>query len=157
MILSVHFLFGAAVGGALNNPVLGLPVAFASHYMLDSLPHREYDINNVTNIATVGWRKGIRDFEKIALDISLGFLLLVFLTPNNTLLPWLLLFGFIACVPDAISFLHFLIPRNILLKNKMRFHKLIHIHENKNDTPWKIGILFQILTAFAAIVFLIGL
>src|SRR3989344_8682786 len=108
MILSVHFLFGAAVGGALNNPALGLPVAFASHYMLDSLPHREYDINNVTNISTVGWRKGIGDFAKITLDICLGFLLIFLLAPNNTILPWLLLFGFVACIPDAISFLHFL-------------------------------------------------
>ncbi len=157
MILSVHFLFGAAVGGALNNPVLALPAVFASHYMLDSLPHREYEIDNVTNIHTVGWHKTIKDFVKIAVDIVFGFILVIFAASDSAALPWLLIFGFIACVPDAISFLHFLAPNNILLKHQIRFHKLIHIHKNKNDTPWKIGILFQILTAFAAIVFLINL
>lgn len=157
MILSVHFLFGAAVGGALNNPVLGLPAAFASHYMLDSLPHREYDIPNVEHISSVGWRRAVNDLAKIAFDISLGFILIILVAQNNTILPWLLLFGFIACIPDGISFLNFLLPNNILLKQQIRFHKRIHIHENKNDTPWKIGLLFQILTTIASITLLVGL
>jgi len=154
MILSVHILFGAAVGNAMGNAALGVPLAFASHYMLDALPHREYDIDRVENVARVGIRAALFDFAKVFIDFFGGLIALILIAPPETVLPWLLVFGFIACVPDGISFLNFALPNNRILKRQLRFHKYIHIHPNKSDTPWRIGIPFQIAAVLAAIVLL---
>ena len=157
MILSVHFLFGAAVGGALNNPTLGLPIALASHYMLDSLPHREYSIDNVENISVVGWHKAVIDLFKVAFDFFAGLVVLILLLPSSASLPWLMLFGFLACVPDGLSFLHFLTKKNNHLTKHLNFHKRIHIHQIKEETSWGFGIIFQVLAVISSVVFLLSL
>ena len=39
MIATNHYLAGMAVAATLSNPLYVIPVAFASHFVLDSLPH----------------------------------------------------------------------------------------------------------------------
>ncbi len=34
-----HALTGALIGGVIASPIIALPVAFASHFLLDALPH----------------------------------------------------------------------------------------------------------------------
>ena len=125
-----------------------------SHYLLDSLPHREYDIDRVENLSRTGWRRAAIDFIKIFIDFFGGMAILVFIAPASIPLPWLLLWGFFAALPDGISFLHYLWPDNKPLAAQQRFHKLIHIKQDKKETPWRLGIPFQIAVALAAIVLL---
>ena len=48
MILTPHSIVGAALANAFpDNPALGFGLAFASHYVLDMLPHTEYNISNL--------------------------------------------------------------------------------------------------------------
>ncbi len=77
MVLTSHILAGAAIATRINNPILGFVLAFLSHYFLDFIPHREYLIKNVKEKQ---WSKSYFDFLKIALDISLGVLIIIFLT-----------------------------------------------------------------------------
>ncbi len=44
MLYTPHFLVGAAILKYLPNPYLGLPLALASHVVLDLLPHWDFDI-----------------------------------------------------------------------------------------------------------------
>jgi len=44
-----HALTGAAIGLALQNPLLVVPVAFASHFILDSLPHFNHPLYTFGN------------------------------------------------------------------------------------------------------------
>ena len=39
MIGTNHFLVGVGIATVLKNPLLAVPVAFASHYVVDMLPH----------------------------------------------------------------------------------------------------------------------
>jgi hypothetical protein len=39
MTATNHFLTGALIGGLVKNPLIALPLAFASHFVLDMLPH----------------------------------------------------------------------------------------------------------------------
>jgi hypothetical protein len=38
-----HALTGAVIGLSVSSPAIALPVAFASHYVMDALPHYDYD------------------------------------------------------------------------------------------------------------------
>ena len=47
MILTSHALVGSALSNIVpNNPVIGFGLAFASHYLIDAVPHRDYDIED---------------------------------------------------------------------------------------------------------------
>ncbi|MFH1455254.1 MAG: hypothetical protein ABIF22_02970 [bacterium] len=47
MILTPHAIVGATLANIFpNDPALGFGLAFFSHYILDMLPHTDYDINN---------------------------------------------------------------------------------------------------------------
>lgn len=44
-----HALTGAAIGLAVQNPLLVMPIAFASHFVLDSLPHFDHPLYTFGN------------------------------------------------------------------------------------------------------------
>lgn len=44
MLLTVHVIAGAAVGLGLPNPLLSAPIAFATHLVLDAIPHWNYPV-----------------------------------------------------------------------------------------------------------------
>jgi hypothetical protein len=43
MTISNHLLVGAAIATVVKQPLLALPLAFASHFVLDALPHFGYN------------------------------------------------------------------------------------------------------------------
>ena len=46
MILTPHSIVGAAIANLIpENPELGFALAYASHYAIDMIPHRDYDID----------------------------------------------------------------------------------------------------------------
>ena len=52
MTLTPHSIVGAAIANLMpENPELGFAIAWASHYALDTIPHREYDIDHLFNNA----------------------------------------------------------------------------------------------------------
>jgi hypothetical protein len=44
MLLVVHVIAGAVVGVAIPNPALSAPVSFATHMLLDAVPHWNYPV-----------------------------------------------------------------------------------------------------------------
>jgi len=44
MLLTPHILVGALIGFKIQNPWLVFILAIISHFALDAIPHREYDI-----------------------------------------------------------------------------------------------------------------
>lgn len=148
MILTVHLLAGAVI--AQNFPYLipGLFSAFLSHYFLDFLFHREYLIKNILEKR---WRNSFFDFLKVVLDLLFGiFLVLVF--SKNILLAFV--GGFFGILPDGMTFLFLLFPRNKFLKKHYYFHRrVIHFFANKK-IPLFWGIFNQVLLFSIAVYFL---
>ncbi len=151
MLLAVHMLFGAAAGATIQEPAGAFALAFATHYFLDSLPHREYEIPHIENIRAHSFSRALPDFLKIAADICAGIFMLWLLAPPQQTPLYLIALGMAAALPDAISFLHFLAPNNAILAAQKRFHKKIHIHPEKKETPWGLGIGAQIAVVFASL------
>lgn len=137
MILSVHFIAGAALSRIIPEPALLAPAAMALHLALDVFPHWEYDFMQTSKK---------RAAAKIATDIVLGALFVAFVL-RDTSLPHLaiaLTGGFFGILPDGITFLY-LVSKKKLFSRFTRMHIFFHtliIPENEHPPAW-LGILTQ--------------
>jgi hypothetical protein len=117
MILSVHAVFGAAVASLMpNHPVAGFALGFASHFALDSIPHKDYELisvdfssNTKDKVIDIIQKKFslIRDIILVSFDAFLGFIL-AFMFFFNPVHPLIFFLGaFAALIPDGLTFLYF--------------------------------------------------
>lgn len=137
MILSVHFIAGAALSHVIPEPALLAPAAMALHLALDVFPHWEYDFENTEKK---------RAALKIATDTALGVLLIAFVFRNASFSQLALAFfgGFFGILPDGITFLY-LVSKKRLFSRFTRFHFFCHsliIPQGKHPPAW-LGIITQ--------------
>jgi hypothetical protein len=93
MLSTPHLLVGAAIVKAIPNPALSLPLAFLSHYALDTIPH--WDGSPKAPF-------GLKTTIAIVIDYAIGASLIYLLTvgyPNQYLI-WL--GAFLGTAPDFI-------------------------------------------------------
>jgi len=152
MILSVHFLAGAAIAAKIQNPVLGLFFAFLSHFLLDLVPHQEY---HIYNIKARKWKESFFDFLKVSLDIFIGIFIFLILTKN---IFWGAAGGFLAALPDGLIFLSLLFPKIKILDYLRKYHEKIHWFKDAKTGCEKVSffwrIFSQVLIGAASIIFL---
>lgn len=152
MILSVHILAGAAIGLNLHNWAAVFFISIFTHFLMDAIPHREYEIETIKNGIS---KKSIPALLQISLDLLIGIGLAFWFTWNHAPLS-IISIGIIASIfPDFLTFLYWQ-TKLPLLKSIADFHcKRIHPKNNKN-TPliWGIGtqiaislIIISIITA----------
>jgi hypothetical protein len=91
MILSVHLIFGVAIGSIINNIPLAIISAFLSHYILDIIPHVDYPIKN-------GIKNKILAGIGVLSDICVGVLLILMFAENKSIT---YICGFFALLPDG--------------------------------------------------------
>ena len=152
MILSTH----AVVGGALaslfpSHPVAAFAVGFASHFVIDAIPHWDYPLRSIS--VARGARNQVRLTPALARDVALigfdaivGFALAIgiFATPSTIVA---VLAGAVgAMLPDPLQFVHTLYPHEPLA-SLQRFHRWMH---TKRQLHWPIGVSSQV--AFVAAV-----
>lgn len=130
MTLSTHAFIGAAITTALPEHVYaGVAIAFASHFVLDAIPHWDYKIlsacANPENPSPFAINKAFCfDLVRIGTDFALGALLAFYFYQSS--LPWLWFLGFIAAtLPDFLQFVYSKYPRGILALLQ-KFHVWIH-------------------------------
>ena len=142
MILTPHLLTGAAIASGISNPILGLSLAFLSHYFLDMLPHWEYSIKNVKS---KNWIGAVPESMRIIADFSIGVLLILVMAERA---PFALLGAGFGIVTDLLGFLGVVFP-NKLLGYHDRLHAKTHFLRYAK-IPSAIGILSQILVVAMA-------
>lgn len=137
MILTTHILAGAALTSQMPHPVLGLSIAYFSHYVLDSLPHAEYNIKGIKSLPTKDFKMALSPMLKVALDLSVAFSILIFIGLQfDQALLLILLGGFIGALPDGLNFIRIMTKERIPLLNKeRRIHKWIHFDKEKKYNP----------------------
>lgn len=142
MLETPHVALGAAIAVAIPNPLVSIPLAFASHFVLDMTPHWNPHLNTETK--KYG-RLTNKTLVIIGLDLACALLLSVYLyKAGNSNLN--ILFGaFAAILPDLVEGPYFLFG----LKNKyltiwMKFQKTIQADAN---VLW--GLLTQIAVLIA--------
>jgi hypothetical protein len=163
MILSVHAIFGAAVASQFpNHPVLGFTLGFASHFILDAIPHKDYELISLEKDLisrkpkfmddVVAKFRLIRDVILVSFDALVGLCLayLFFFNPTH---PFLFLLGAVASLlPDFITFLY------IFLKHKSLI-LFTDLHVNFIHTKYilKLNQVNGVFIQFCTIGFLIAI
>lgn len=160
MTLGTHAAVGAVVAGLVpTNPVLGFGLAFASHFVLDMIPHWDYKLGsasrdeaNVLNDDIVVGKAFIYDLAKIGTDFALGlFGALIILASfyNWTVWTWVLVGAIGGALPDVLQFVYFK-WRHEPLVSLQRFHQLVHTKVRLDGRPI-LGASLQVLLAGAVL------
>ena len=132
MIATCHILTGAAIAVKTQNSALGLVLAFLSHFILDFIPHKEYNVDFKHKF----WKFSLLDILKITLDVLVG--ILIILAINKSIIISLA-GGFAAIFPDIIGPLLLAMPKNKVSEAYYDFHiKKIHSLKNKIPKNWEI-------------------
>lgn len=113
-----------------HHPVTGLFLAFASHFVLDALPHWDYplgsyDYNKEDPLKSVIHlnKKFLADLAKMGLDGIFGLILaLIMFSPS---LLWVAFGAISAMLPDFLSFLYLQIRREPFI-TLQRLHLWTH-------------------------------
>jgi len=137
MLITNHVLAGSLIGLNIKEPALAIVIAFASHFVMDALPHFGYP-----------GRKGYPEVLKHKLSYFVGSITLLstlgvtlFLIANNQ---WFLLIcGLVAASPDIAGWYNYVAyekhgksAKGILKLLHVQFHRRIQNFER----PWGIYI-----------------
>ncbi len=156
MTLGTHAAVGAVVAGLVPaNPVLGFGLAFASHFVLDMIPHWDYqlgsarrDEDNALNDDLVIGRAFVYDLAKIGTDFALGLfgaLIILATFYDWTVWTWVLAGAVGGALPDALQFAYFKCRREPLV-SLQRFHQWVHTKVRLDGRPL-LGASLQVLLA----------
>jgi hypothetical protein len=159
LTLTTHAVVGAAIVSLMPaHPLLGLCLAFASHFLLDALPHWDYPIRsssvNPRIAAPMKYDHVLfLDMLTIGGDAALGVALGVILFTRPTEVSVILVF-FGACagiLPDLLQFAYMRFPREPLT-SLQQFHGWIHTSRRMSTRPI-LGIVsqFAFLAAFVVV------
>lgn len=155
MILATHAIAGVALAAAIpNQPLLAFTTGIASHFLLDAIPHWDYELrssrkdkNNPLNDDIVMGRDFWSDLIKLGGDTMIGLVLAWFFF-HQFFINQLGLLTFASGVaggllPDALQFAYFKL-RSPWLTVLQRFHNFIHAGHARKLKP-SIGIVSQTL------------
>ena len=133
MIWASHMMAGAVAGAKLHNPVAIAAAALASHFVLDAIPHKEYDI---FEIKKVKFDRGFwTDFLKVLADFLSGLILGIYFGLKSSNLFNILLAMFFSLLPDFLLFISYLYNPP-LMRKLTYFHEWIHWHKGKKIPYW---------------------
>jgi hypothetical protein len=156
VILTTHAVVGAALATFLpSHPVAAFAVGFASHFVLDAIPHVDYPIRSRSVDPKIGAPMVfdgalLQDAVTIGSDGLFGMVvsLLLFSSATNF---WAVLMGAVgAILPDPLQFAYTRFPHEPL-RTLQRFHLWAHSKQ-------KIGsIVLGISTQAAFVAVVVGL
>lgn len=139
MLETPHVALGVAIAVAIPNPLISVPLAFASHFLLDMVPHWNPHIN--TEMKKYG-RLTNRTLIIIGLDLALALALTIFVGRNNI---GVYLASFASILPDVAEGPYFLFGlRSKYLNAILRFQRSIQGNAN---IFW--GLLTQVIVLVA--------
>ena len=123
MINTPHLLAGASIGSEIHNPWIVAIAAIISHFILDSVPHAEYNIDGVKDGKID--KRFIKDFVKILLDLFFGLTLIVLFAYKSPYFNYIIEGALFGIFPDFLLFITYIFPLK-LLKTIAEFHYKIH-------------------------------
>ena len=154
MLETPHVVVAAAIATKVANPALAIPLVFASHFVLEKVPHWNPHIN--TEMKKFGKISG---FSKkiITLDVVssllLGFYIASFSLPDNIRFLTVIFACFVAVTPDLIEAPYYFakVKTSFLVKKWIPFKK--SLQSDINIIP---GLLTQLLIILTALYWILG-
>ena len=151
MLETPHVAIGAAIATKIPNPFISIPLAFASHFVLEHIPHWNPHIVSETKKYGRPTKKSVMI---IAVDVTLalvtGSLIAWQAMPDTKHAMTIMAASFASVLPDLIESPYFFLKmRTKFLKDWLNFQKSLQV-----DTTPFWGLLTQIATIAAAILWL---
>lgn len=148
MLETPHVALGAAIAVAIPNPVISIPLAFASHFLLDMTPHWNPHLNTetkkygrLTNSTLL-----IIGFDLACAALLVGTVAYYFRSDNLMFLN-IIMASFAAILPDVVEGPYFLWGyKNKFIDIWMKFQKRIQVDAN---VFW--GLITQIIVLAASL------
>jgi len=142
-----HVVVGAAIATRIANPLLSIPLAFGSHFLLDRIPHWNPHLN--TEMKKYGKPTKKSSFI-VAADVCtalfVGFFIASKAMPDMAHAATILAASFAAVLPDVMEGPYFFLGiKSKFIDKWIAFQKSIQA-----DTGFVPGILTQVLTVAAA-------
>lgn len=143
-----HVVVGAAIAVKIGNPALALPLALASHFALDVLPHWNPHLNS--ELKSHGRVTG-RTTTFVAIDgigsLVAGFAIASTVLPSINHFIIVILGSFLAVLPDLVEAPHYFLRKEYPLITKfITFQKSI-----QTDSPIWLGLPTQVIIVAAAL------
>ncbi|MCH7759742.1 hypothetical protein IID20_05300 [Patescibacteria group bacterium] len=143
MFLTVHSLSGIIIGQQTENVWLAFLTGIFFHFFLDMIPHGDDKI--IVGKDGLDEKKGA--LLAIKMGIVDGFVMLGLLTSLYLLNLFSLSLAVIAAIigsilPDFITVLY-IITKNKILKEYVKFHHMIHFVFSKSTVSIKTGMIIQ--------------
>lgn len=149
MLETPHVFIGAVIASKIPNPFIAIPLAFASHFVMEMIPHWNPHLNSETEKFGKPTR---RSTAITAIDSTLALVSGSFIAyqalPNVGQAILILACSFAAVLPDVMEGPYFFLKmRTIWIKKWIAFQKSL-----QNDTTWYWGLATQLIT-IAAVIF----
>lgn len=147
MLETPHVIVGAAIATKVANPALALPLAFASHFLLEKVPHWNPHLNTETEkFGRPTKNTTVIVFIDSAVALATGLYIASRALPNSAHAMTIVLACLLAALPDLIEAPHFFLGiRNGFIKKWMRWQKSMQV-----DAEIIPGLLTQAVTVIAA-------
>jgi hypothetical protein len=149
LTLTTHGIVGGAIVSLMPSyPVLALCLAFASHFLLDAIPHLDYPIRSAAVDPKIGARMRydralLIDVVTIGGDAALGVVLAVALFASWHSALTVAGGACAAILPDALQFAYLRFRREPLM-SLQRFHCWVHTSNQMKRQPI-LGVVSQLV------------
>lgn len=148
MLETPHVAVGAAIATKIPNPVIAIPLAFASHFLLEKIPHWNPHLNTEKNKYGKVTK---RSTYFVILDTSIALILgttIAFTKSQDSLhFATILLASFASVLPDVVEGPYFFLNiKHRYIDKWIRFQKSIQC-----DTTIIPGLFTQFITIIAAL------
>ena len=142
MTATSHAIIGTVIAAKIGNPALAIPIALATHFIADLIPHWDTGTNEKKK-----GRKRVyyESFVDVVCSILAVYLLVYYFFPYTNL-KYAYLIAFVAQLPDWLTAPYYFYH----IKFMKPFYNLQKLFDNKLDKPW--GIITQVSFLLAIIV-----
>ena len=146
MLETPHVVLGAAIATKIPNPWIAIPLAFASHFVLEKVPHWNPHINTeIKKYGHVTTKSTIIIVIDSTLALAVGSYVAWLALPNTAHAATILLASLASVMPDLIEAPYFFLKlRSRFILKWLAFQKSIQV----DITPFW-GLLFQTITILA--------
>ncbi|MEK7581265.1 MAG: hypothetical protein AAB512_03195 [Patescibacteria group bacterium] len=147
MTATAHALIGASFATIISNPIIGVPVAFISHFIADFIPHWDAGTNHRN-------KSNLRLKIEATFDVLLGFALVLMLFKTQTMQNPVYMFSMViaAQLPDWLAAPDYMF--NLKVPPFSWMYKIGHETNTRMQLPW--GLVTQVVTVGLLVVFALG-
>jgi len=149
-----HTIVGATIAIKIPNPLISLPLALLSHFVLDFVPHWNPSLYTETlKLGKLTRKSNLIIALDTTLSLILGFFIISRFWPNIEQSIIILLACFMAVLPDVIEGFYFYLGiKNRLLKRFIKFQ-----HEHQANIKIIPGLLTQATTIIICLYFILSM